>query len=87
MAGAKVTMMASELLQNGIGRIRELRDGMVEWMEERGYESVEQMQGSMSQQNVGDPGAFERANYVRVLQSWHPDPAGRLFRSSLRKQT
>ena len=79
MAGAKVTMMASELLRNGIGRISEVLDEMVRWMEEHEYESVEQMQGSMSQINVADPAAFERGNYMRVLQSWRMDPTGTLL--------
>jgi dihydroorotate dehydrogenase (fumarate) len=83
MAGAKVTMMASELLKNGLGRIGEILADMTRWMEEREYESVAQMQGSMSQRNVGDPAAFERANYMRALQSWRPDPAGQLYRELL----
>ncbi|RME50166.1 MAG: dihydroorotate dehydrogenase-like protein, partial [Caldilineae bacterium] len=76
MAGAKVSMMASELLKNGVGRIREIQEEMVRWMEEREYESVRQMQGSMSAINVGDTTAFERANYMKVLQSWRSDPTG-----------
>ncbi len=80
MAGARVTMMASELLQNGVGRIGELLREMERWMEEHEYESVAQMQGSMSQIKVQDPVAFERANYIRTLQSWRPDPAGQLYR-------
>jgi dihydroorotate dehydrogenase (fumarate) len=83
MAGAKVTMMASELLQNGLDRIGQIRQEMERWMEQREYESVRQLQGSMSQKNVGQPTAFERANYMRVLQSWHPDPAGQLYRATL----
>ncbi|MCS7221621.1 MAG: dihydroorotate dehydrogenase-like protein [Anaerolineae bacterium] len=76
MAGAKVTMMASELLQNGVGRISVILEEMQQWMEEHEYESVEQMQGSMSQKNVAEPAIFERANYMKVLQSWRPDPTG-----------
>jgi len=83
MAGARVTMMASELLQKGLGRIAELEREMAEWMEQHEYDSVAQLQGSMSQENVEDPAAFERANYLRVLQSWCPDPAGQLFRAML----
>jgi dihydroorotate dehydrogenase (fumarate) len=49
-------------------------------MEQHEYESVSQMQGSMSQQNVGEPAAFERANYMKVLQSWRQDPTGALLR-------
>lgn len=80
MAGAKVVMMASELLRHGVGRIGEIVADMQRWMEEYEYESVAQMQGSMSQQNVADPAAFERANYMKVLQSWQFDPTGVLMR-------
>jgi len=78
MAGAKVTMMTSELLKNGIPRIGQILDGMVQWMEEYEYQSVAQMQGSMSQQSVGEPAAFERANYMKMLSSWRPEPGGKL---------
>jgi dihydroorotate dehydrogenase (fumarate) len=80
MAGAKVTMMASELLRNGIHRISEVVNGLRIWMEEHEYLSVTQMQGSMSQRNVAEPDAFERANYMKVLQSWRADPTGVLLR-------
>jgi dihydroorotate dehydrogenase (fumarate) len=79
MAGAKVSMMASELLQGGISRITQILQGMVQWMEEYEYESIVQMQGSMSQQNVAEPAAFERANYMKVLESWQPEPGGKLL--------
>jgi dihydroorotate dehydrogenase (fumarate) len=79
MAGANVTMMASELLRNGVGRIEEILADVVNWMEEREYESVEQLQGSMSQINCADPPAFERANYMKVLQSWKSDPTSVLM--------
>lgn len=75
MAGAKATMLASELLQNGIPRIGQILDGMAKWMEEYEYQSVEQMQGSMSQKSVAEPAAFERANYMKMLSSWRPDPS------------
>jgi dihydroorotate dehydrogenase (fumarate) len=78
MAGAKVAMLASELLANGVGRVGLILEEMMEWMNEHEYESVVQMQGSMSQKNVGEPAAFERANYMKVLQSWKPDPTGKL---------
>ena len=80
MAGAKVMMMASELLRNGVGRIGEVVEGLNNWMVENEYESVAQMQGSMSQMNVAEPAAFERANYMKVLQSWQQDPTGVLLR-------
>ena len=70
MAGANVAMMASELLQRGIGRINEVLTEMKQWMEEHEYESINQMIGSMSQKNVIDPAAFERANYMKTLASF-----------------
>jgi dihydroorotate dehydrogenase (fumarate) len=70
MAGAKVSMLASELLQHGVGRISEILSDMSVWMESYEYESVRQMQGSMSQQAVAEPAAFERANYMKALQSF-----------------
>jgi len=76
MAGASVTMMASELLKNGISRIQDVRDAMNQWLEEHDYDSLEQLQGSMSQIHVADPAAFERANYMKVLKSWRDDPTG-----------
>jgi dihydroorotate dehydrogenase (fumarate) len=70
LVGARVTMLCSVLLQRGIEHVRALERGLTEWMEERGYESVEQMQGSMSQLHSADPGAFERAQYMRALQGY-----------------
>jgi len=70
MAGARVVAMASALLRNGIGHLATLRKDMLAWMEEHEYESIRQMQGSMSQRAVADPAAFQRANYVRVLSSY-----------------
>jgi len=72
MAGAKVTMMASELLQNGIRRIGAILDEIRSWMNEHEYESVAQMIGSMSQQHCAEPAAFERANYMKMLASYRP---------------
>lgn len=78
MAGANVVMVASELLRKGIDRVSEMLGAMTTWMEDNEYESVTQMRGSMSQQHVTEPGAFERANYMKVLQSWRPDPTGKV---------
>jgi dihydroorotate dehydrogenase (fumarate) len=78
MAGANVAQLASELLRNGIGRVGEILGEMQEWMETHEYESIKQMRGSMSMKNVKEPAAFERANYMKVLHSWKPDPTGRL---------
>jgi dihydroorotate dehydrogenase (fumarate) len=69
MAGARVVMLASALLEHGYERVGEILAGLQAWMHEREYESVAQMQGSMSQQAVREPAAFERANYMKVLGS------------------
>ncbi len=71
-AGAAVTMMTSELLKNGIGRISEVLAEMTEWLVEHEYESLNELQGSMSQINCGAPAAFERANYIQVVGSYEP---------------
>jgi dihydroorotate dehydrogenase (fumarate) len=70
MAGAKVTMMASELLQNGVRRISAVLNELVAWLDEHEYESVMQMIGAISQQHCAEPAAFERANYMKMLQSY-----------------
>jgi dihydroorotate dehydrogenase (fumarate) len=72
-AGAAVTMLASELLQNGIKRITELQDAISLWLTEREYHSLAELQGSLSQKNCAEPGAFERANYMRIINSYAPD--------------
>lgn len=70
MAGAKVAMTTSELLANGVGRVSEMLSDLENWMEEFEYDSVKKMIGSMSQQSVADPSAFERANYMKALTSF-----------------
>jgi dihydroorotate dehydrogenase (fumarate) len=70
MAGAKVTMICSVLYKQGIDQIRVIEREMRSWMEQHEYESVQQMQGSLSQQKCPDPSAFERAQYMRALRSF-----------------
>jgi dihydroorotate dehydrogenase (fumarate) len=70
LAGADVVMVASALLRHGPEHLSGILEGVLGWLEEREYESVEQMKGSMSQQRSLDPEAFERANYVRALTSF-----------------
>jgi dihydroorotate dehydrogenase (fumarate) len=72
MAGADVTMLCSVLLRHGIDQIRGVEQEMREWMEEHEYESVRQLKGSMSQKNCPNPSAFERAQYMRSLQTYKP---------------
>jgi dihydroorotate dehydrogenase (fumarate) len=70
MAGADVVTMASVLLKRGADHLGALQKDLLRWMEENEYESVEQMKGSMSQQSVADPTAFERANYIKILEKY-----------------
>jgi dihydroorotate dehydrogenase (fumarate) len=70
MAGAKVAMMTSALLKRGIEYIKTVQEEMSTWMEEHEYESVQQMQGSMSRKSVKDPNTLLRANYLKVLSSY-----------------
>ena len=67
MAGADVTMLCSALIRHGIARLRVIEEEMVTWMREHEYQSVQQLKGSLSQQNCPDPGAFERAQYLRAV--------------------
>jgi len=70
MAGATVSMMTSELLQKGFGRIPAILADMETWMTEHDYTSIQQMKGSLSQKTVKEPAAFERANYMKTLNSY-----------------
>lgn len=72
MAGAKTAMLTSALLKNGIDHLTKVRNEMVQWMEEKEYESIEQMQGSLSQRKCPEPEAFERANYLKILTNYIP---------------
>jgi dihydroorotate dehydrogenase (fumarate) len=72
LAGATVMMMASALLRRGPQQLTWVRDGLERWLTENDYVSVAQARGSLSQASVGDPSAFERANYMRTLTSYAP---------------
>jgi dihydroorotate dehydrogenase (fumarate) len=67
-------MVASAIYEKGFGLLKDILDGMRSWMEEKDYESVEQLKGSMSQENCPDPGAFERGNYMKTLTSFTAEP-------------
>jgi dihydroorotate dehydrogenase (fumarate) len=70
MAGAKVAMMTSALLQKGVRHASSVIAELVRWMEEHQYASIQQMRGSMSYRSAPDPAAFERVNYMRTLSSY-----------------
>ncbi len=71
MAGARIAMMTSALLVHGIAHLTRVRRGVIEWMEAHEYAAIAEMQGSMSYHSVLEPAAFERANYMKVLGSYH----------------
>jgi dihydroorotate dehydrogenase (fumarate) len=73
MAGANIAMTTSALFEYGIDHIRKMLSDLNEWMGKHEYESITQMRGSMSQRAVAQPAAFERANYMKVLQSYEPE--------------
>ncbi len=68
--GADVVMMASAILRHGAIHVGTVTRELIDWMEEREYESVSQLRGSASAATVADPTAFERANYLQTLHSW-----------------
>ena len=70
MAGADITMLCAVLLKNGVGAPKSILEDMQAWMKSHEYVSVQQMKGSMSQKSCSNPEAFERANYMKVLQSY-----------------
>lgn len=69
-AGADTVQMVSALLHHGPSHLTKVRDGVARWLEDREYESLDQLRGSMNLTRCPDPGAFERGNYMRILQSW-----------------
>ncbi|MFZ1028773.1 MAG: dihydroorotate dehydrogenase-like protein [Limnoraphis robusta] len=73
MSGAKVTHVCSALLRHGIPYIQVMEQEMKHWMEDHEYESVKQMQGSMSQLHCEDKSAYERAQYMKAITSYQPE--------------
>ncbi len=71
LVGANVTMMTSALLEQGIPYIDNLVKGTEEWLRRNQYNSIDEIRGLLSQQNVKETDAFERANYMKVLKSYH----------------
>ena len=70
MSGADAAMLCSVLLRQGPGQVKVLLDGIVQWMKVHEYVSIDQMKGSMSQQSCINPEVFERANYMKTLNSY-----------------
>lgn len=71
MAGAHVVQVVSALLTGGPARLRELIDGLARFVDEHDYDSLHQMRGNMNLARCPDPGAYERADYIQLLRSWH----------------
>ena len=73
LAGADVVMTTSALLRHGPGHLQALVGGLHRWLEGRGCGAVSEVRGSMSQQKVANPEAFERANYLHILQHYRSE--------------
>ena len=71
MAGANAVQLVSALLRHGPGRLREVLDMLRSWLEAHEYARLSDLQGSMNHARCPDPSAYERGNYVQILQSWH----------------
>jgi len=72
LAGARVVMMTSALMQHGIRYLGRVREDLGRWLTDNGCESVRQIQGQMSRRSVADPAVFERVNYMQVVASHKP---------------
>jgi dihydroorotate dehydrogenase (fumarate) len=68
LAGANAVMTTSALLRHGISHMKVLLDGLKQWMDARGFDNIRDARGIMSQRRIKDPTAFERANYMQILQ-------------------
>jgi dihydroorotate dehydrogenase (fumarate) len=77
--GAKVTMLCSALFMRGIDHIRALDQGVRDWLEQNGVESLDALRGTVRMGLVHDPGSAERANYLAALHSMHRRPIGGQF--------
>jgi dihydroorotate dehydrogenase (fumarate) len=75
LAGADVVHLCSALFKHGVGRLTEILSELEQWLDEHDYDSIQQLKGSVSQQHAIDPSAYERANYVQVLDNYS-SPAG-----------
>ena len=73
MVGASTTQLCSVLLRHGITKLTAIERELCEWMEQHEYESVAQLQGSLSQINCPNPAAFERAQYMKAISTYRAD--------------
>jgi dihydroorotate dehydrogenase (fumarate) len=72
MAGADVTQLVATLLRHGIGHLKTIEEDLITWLQEHEYDSLATLRGSMSQRNSPNPSEFERVQYMRAIQSYHP---------------
>jgi dihydroorotate dehydrogenase (fumarate) len=68
MVGAHAIQLVSTLMRNGPGHIQTLRKGVLEWMEENDWNSLDEMRGNMSFQRIPNPAAYERETFRRMFQ-------------------
>jgi dihydroorotate dehydrogenase (fumarate) len=72
MVGGNIAMMTSAILESGFDHFGKILKEMEHWLDEHEYDSIKLLHGSMSQRSVGEPAAYERANYLKVLTSYVP---------------
>ena len=72
MAGADVAMLVATLLRHGIGHLKTIETDLIAWLEEHEYDTLNTLRGSMSQRSCPDPSEFERVQYMRAIQTYHP---------------
>jgi dihydroorotate dehydrogenase (fumarate) len=77
LAGADAVHLASALLEHGPSYLGQVQAGIVEWMEEHGFETIDDFRGRVSQIAVPDPSELERANYIQILDSYSFAPGVR----------
>lgn len=75
LAGASVTQVVSALYMNGLEHITTINNDLAQWMDEKGYDTIDEFRGVLSQKNVPDPYAFERAQYIYLLLGLHSKEA------------
>jgi dihydroorotate dehydrogenase (fumarate) len=76
LAGARVVMMTSALMQHGIEYLEGVRRDLGRWLVGNGWKSALEIQGKLSRRAVADPAVYERVNYMQVVTSYKPDPKG-----------
>ncbi|GAG14474.1 unnamed protein product, partial [marine sediment metagenome] len=74
LAGARAAQVVSALYKNGLDHVATINRELAEWMDSKGYGSIEDFRGKVSKKTIPDPYAFERAQYIKLLTGYGHDP-------------